>query len=72
MTDLRNLVEALPECQSKGRLRGLATAAHVVDDRARSEILERMADVVRAWRESDSVADLDRELERQIRGRPRD
>ena len=68
MTDLRTLVEELPECEPKGRLRGLATAAHLVEDRYRGEILARMAAVVREWRDQGPVADLGRELERQIRG----
>jgi hypothetical protein len=68
MSDIRNLVEALPECEPKGKLRGLATVAHLSDERRRGEILERMADVVRRWRESDPVATLGRELDRQIDG----
>ncbi|HET7696897.1 MAG TPA: hypothetical protein VFK57_14380 [Vicinamibacterales bacterium] len=68
MTDIRSLVEALPECEPKGRLRGLATAASTLDEGSRGEILERMARVVREWREKDPVTDLDREIERQIRG----
>jgi hypothetical protein len=68
MTDIRALVEALPECEPKGKLRGLATAAQVLDDHARGDVLARMADVVREWREKDPVADLGRELDRQIRG----
>lgn len=69
MRDLRNLVEALPECEPKGRLRGLATAATVVDGEHRAAILERMADVVRQWQRSSPVAELGNELHRQI-GRP--
>ena len=66
MSDITSLVEALPECEPKGRLRGLATAARVLDERARGEILERMAAVVRDWQEHSPAADLSRELERQL------
>src|SRR3954454_11859407 len=65
--DIRDLVEELPECESKGALRGLATAARIVDDGERQQILERMAAVVRRWKESDPVAVLDAELGRRLR-----
>jgi hypothetical protein len=66
MSDIRGLVEALPECETKGKLRGLATAAHLAEERERGEILERMAVVVRDWQETSPVADLGHELDRQI------
>jgi hypothetical protein len=65
--DIRDLVEELPECESKGALRGLATVARVVDERERQQILERMAAVVRRWKENDPVAALDAELGRRLR-----
>ena len=66
MPDIRELVEALPECEPKGRLRGLATAAGVVEEATRAEILSRMAAVVRDWRDKDPLLDLSRELERRL------
>src|SRR3954454_19727350 len=65
--DIRDLVEELPECESKGALRGLATAARLVEERERQQILERMAAVVRRWKENDPVAVLDAELGRRLR-----
>ena len=67
MSDIANLIEALPECEPKGRLRGLATAARLLDEPERAQILERMAAVVRDWQENNPAADLGRELERRIR-----
>ena len=67
MVDIRELVEALPECEKKGALRGLATAARVVDERSRAEILQRMAVLVRRWHESDPLHTLSAELGRQLR-----
>jgi hypothetical protein len=65
--DIRDLVEELPECESKGALRGLATAARVLDGGERQQILERMAAVVQRWKENDPVAALDAELGRRLR-----
>jgi hypothetical protein len=64
--DIHDLVEQLPECEPKGALRGMATAARLVDERERQQILERMAAVVRQWKENDPVAVLDAELDRQL------
>lgn len=66
MSDIRDLVEALPECEPKGVLRGLATTARLADESSRREILARMAAVVRRWRENDPLADLGTEIERQM------
>ena len=66
MSDIEQMIEALPECEPKGRLRGLATAARVLDDRARGQLLERMAAVVREWQDESPAAHLSRELDRQI------
>ena len=70
MVDIRDLVEALPECERKGALRGLATAARVVDEPSRGEILQRMAVLVRRWRENDPLQTLSAELGRQLASRP--
>lgn len=70
MSDLKDLVEALPECEPKGKLRGLATAARILDESSRAAILERMAAVVREWQRTGPVADLGRELERRIGKEP--
>ena len=69
VADIRALVEELPECEKKGTLRGLATAARVVDEKERAQILQRMAVVVERWKESDPLTDLDAELGRQL-GKP--
>ena len=62
MRDLQELVENLPECEPKGALRGLATAARMVSAPEREAIIERMAAVVRRWREGDPLTALEREL----------
>ena len=68
MSDIRDLVEELPECEPKGALRGLATAARLADEPSRKEILARMATVVRRWREGDPLVSLDDEINRQMHG----
>ena len=67
MSDIRDLVEALPECEPKGALRGLAAAARVVDEPTRAEILSRMAAVVERWRKEDPLLTLKAELDRELR-----
>src|SRR3954467_7147429 len=66
MAGIRELVEHLPECEPKGALRGLATAAGIVPPAERAAILERMAVIVRRWREQDPLASLDAELGREL------
>ena len=65
VSDIRDLVEALPECEPKGTLRGMATAARLADEPARRQILARMAAVVNRLRETDPLLSLSSELERQ-------
>jgi hypothetical protein len=64
--NIRELVEALPECEPKGALRGLAAAAQALGSEARPEDLERMAAVVRRWREKDPLTSLEAELARRL------
>ena len=66
MADIRELVEALPECEPKGALRGLATVAQALWSGACVEDLERMAAVVRRWREQDPLTSLEAELARRL------
>jgi hypothetical protein len=68
MPNIRELVEALPECEPKGALRGLVTAAQALgeEDSPRTEALERMAAVVRRWREKDPLTSLEAELSRRL------
>jgi hypothetical protein len=68
MPNIRELVEALPECEPKGALRGLVTAAQTLseEDGPSAEVLQRMALVVRRWREKDPLTSLEAELARRL------
>jgi hypothetical protein len=66
VANIRELVEALPECEPKGALRGLAAAAHALGSEASPDDLERMAAVVRRWREQDPLTSLEAELARRL------
>jgi hypothetical protein len=66
MGDIRDLIEALPESEPKGALRGMAIAATIVDEPSRAQILERMAVLVDRLRGTDPLVNLSAELERRL------
>jgi len=62
--NLRELIEALPECGSKAALRGMAAASAALGDaRLPPETLSRMTSIVRHWRETDPLGRLEAELD---------
>jgi hypothetical protein len=66
MSEINELVEALPETEPKGTLRGMATAARIADEPSRAEILGRMAALTNRLRQADPLTKLGVELERQL------
>jgi len=66
MSEISDLVEALPETEPKGALRGMATAARLADEPSRAEILARMAALTKRLRQADPLSRLGAELDRQL------
>jgi hypothetical protein len=61
---LRELIEALPECAPKAALRGMAAACVAAGEgEVPADTLDRMTNIVRAWRESDPLVRLEAELD---------
>jgi len=69
VTDLIDLVEALPECSNKATLRGLAVAARALHGESLDpQLVTRVNRVVTSWVRNDPL----RELEEALRGRLED
>jgi hypothetical protein len=71
VANLRELIEALPECAPKAALRGMATASGTGGDEGiPRETLDRMVRIVRSWRETHPLVLLEAELDQLAKTDP--
>jgi hypothetical protein len=65
LPELRQLIEALPECAPKAALRGIASACvHAGDSEVPDETLQRMRRIVHTWSGSDPLRQLEAALDK--------